>query len=72
MPDELKSFVLEEKWREDAEKIGEEFGLDEEKYALLENEIFLVLLCFEPRKDFVENIKKELESKYLNKKKKLR
>ena len=60
LPDELKSFVLEEKWREDAEKIGGEFNLDEEKYAALENEIFLVLLCLEPRKDFVENIKKEL------------
>ncbi len=57
---ELRAFVLDENWRREAEKIGKKFNLDEEKYASLENEIFLVLLCFEPTDDFVENIKNEL------------
>lgn len=42
------------------EKIVKRFNFNEEKHALLENEIFLVLLCFEPKSDFVENIKREL------------
>jgi len=57
---ELRTFVLDENWRKEAEKIGKQFNLNEEKYASFENEIFLVLLCFEPISDFVENIKKEL------------
>ncbi|OHB14889.1 MAG: hypothetical protein A2431_02920 [Candidatus Zambryskibacteria bacterium RIFOXYC1_FULL_39_10] len=58
---ELKSFVLNENWRKDAENTGKKYNLNEEKYASLENEIFFVLLCFEPKSDFVENIKRELE-----------
>jgi len=61
LPPELRAFVLTEKWREDAQKIGKQFNFDEVKYASFENEIFLVLLCFEPKNDFTENIKKELE-----------
>jgi hypothetical protein len=61
LPPQLRVFILNENWRRDAEKIGKQFNFDEEKYALLENEIFLVLLCFEPRNDFKENIKRELE-----------
>ena len=58
---ELKAFVLNENWRKDAESVGKKFNLDDEKYASLENEIFFVLLCFEPKNDFMENIKRELE-----------
>ena len=58
---ELRAFVIDEKWRGEAEKIGKQFNFDEEKYASFENEIFLVLLCFEPLSDFIENIKRELE-----------
>jgi hypothetical protein len=58
---ELRAFVLDENWRREAEKIGNQFNLNEEKYASFENEIFLVLLCFEPPTDFAENIKRELE-----------
>lgn len=58
---ELRAFVLDENWRREAEKIGKQFNLSEEKYASFENEIFLVLLCFEPPTDFAENIKRELE-----------
>ena len=58
---ELRAFVLDENWRREAEKIGKRFNLSEEKYASFENEIFLVLLCFEPPTDFAENIKRELE-----------
>ncbi|MEK7116642.1 MAG: hypothetical protein AAB837_00565 [Patescibacteria group bacterium] len=58
---ELKAFVLDENWRREAEKVGQQFNFDEEKYALFENEVFLVLLCFEPKTDFAENIKRELE-----------
>src|SRR3989338_1209560 len=57
---ELRTFVLDESWRREAEKIGKQFNLNEEKYASFENEVFLVLLCFEPKSDFAENIKKEL------------
>jgi hypothetical protein len=60
LPESLKLFVLDENWRREAEKIGGQFNLDEVKYASLENEIFLTLLCFEPRTDFGENIKTEL------------
>ena len=58
---ELKTFVLNENWRKDAESVGKKYNLSDEKYASLENEIFFVLLCFEPKSDFVENIKRELE-----------
>src|SRR3990167_1764125 len=58
---QLRTFILNENWRRDTEKIGKQFNFDEEKYASFENEIFLVLLCFEPKNDFVENIKRELE-----------
>lgn len=57
---ELRAFVLDENWRRNAEKIGKQFNFDEEKYASFEDEIFLVLLCFEPKNDFAENIKREL------------
>jgi len=60
LPESLRSFVLAENWRREVEKIGERFNLDEEKYAAFENEVFLVLLCFEPMKDLAENIKNEL------------
>jgi hypothetical protein len=59
LPEELKDFVLEETWRDDAKKIGNEFDLDEESYASFENEIFFVLTLFEPKSDFVENIQRE-------------
>jgi hypothetical protein len=58
---ELRAFVLDENWRRGTEKIGKQFSLSEEKYTLFENEVFLVLLCFEPKSDFAENIKRELE-----------
>ncbi len=61
LPEQLRVFVLDESWRRDAEKIGKKFNFNEEKYASFENEVFLVLLCFEPKNDFMENIKKELE-----------
>jgi hypothetical protein len=57
----LRVFVLDENWRREAEKIGKQFNFDEEKYVSFENEVFLVLLCFESKNDFAENIKKELE-----------
>jgi len=61
LPPRLRAFMLDEKWREDARKISKPFSFSEEEYASFENEIFLVLLCFEPKTDFIENIKRELE-----------
>jgi hypothetical protein len=61
LPEPLRIFVVEENWRGEAEKIGKQFNLDEKNYASLEDEIFFVLLCFEPKTNFVENIKIELE-----------
>lgn len=58
---ELRAFMADESWRREAEKIGKQFNLSEEKYASFENEIFLILLCFELPDSFAENIKKELE-----------
>lgn len=60
LPENLKAFVLSEDWRKNSEKIGRDFLLNEEKNTLLENEIFLILLGFEPVKDFEENIKQGL------------
>jgi hypothetical protein len=60
LPEGLKSFVLGDGWRADSQKICKQFNLVEDKYVSFENEIFLVLLCFEPKKDFTENIKTEL------------
>jgi hypothetical protein len=57
---QLRDFVLNESWRNDVETIGRKFNFDEEKLAMFENEVFLVLLCFEPKTDFAENIKNEL------------
>jgi hypothetical protein len=57
----LRTFILDEKWRSEAEKIGKQFNFDEEKYAAFENEIFFVLLGFEPKSNFAENIKNELQ-----------
>ncbi len=57
LPEALRSFILDEKWRADAERIGKQFNLNEEKYASFENEIFVVLLALEPIGDFEENIK---------------
>lgn len=59
LPDQLRSYVLGESWRQNAQKIGGQYNFGKEKYALLENEIFFVLICLEPPKDFVENIKRE-------------
>lgn len=61
LPPALKSFILDENWRREAEKIGKQFNFSEENYAYFENEIFLVLLSFEPREDFMENIRTELK-----------
>jgi hypothetical protein len=60
LPEGLKFFVLNESWRTAAKKIAEQLGMNEDKYVLFENEIFLVLVCFEPKKDFSVNIAKEL------------
>lgn len=60
LPEGLRSFILDENWRRETEKIGKQFNFDEEKYTIFENEVFLVLLCFEPRKDFIQNIKQGL------------
>jgi hypothetical protein len=51
---------MSESWRAEAQKIGQRFNLEEEQYAGLENEIFMVLLIFEPQKDLAENIKNEV------------
>ncbi|MFH0804535.1 MAG: hypothetical protein V1896_02955 [Candidatus Zambryskibacteria bacterium] len=60
LPEQLRAFMVDEKWRGDAQRVSERFSFDEEKYALFENEVFLVLLCLEPPTDFAESIKKEL------------
>lgn len=60
LPETLKAFVTNESWRSEAQKIWQKFGFGQEKYVTFENEIFLVLLCFEPRKDLEENLKNEL------------
>lgn len=57
---DLKAFLLAENWRKDVETVGKQFNLSEEKLARLENEAFLVLLCLEPKNDFLENIQKGL------------
>lgn len=60
LPEALATFIKEEIWRKEAQKIGQQFGFDDSKYISFENEIFLVLLCFEPRNDLKENLKSEL------------
>ncbi len=60
IPQQVKDLVLKEHWRKEVENIGKQHFLNEENLALLENEVFLVLLCFEPRSDLGDNIKNEL------------
>ena len=60
LPESLGAFIKSENWRQAAQEIGRKFGFDEEKYAAFENEIFLVLLCFEPKRDFTSNLQNEL------------
>ena len=51
LPIVLRSFIADEKWRADAERIGKQFNFNEDKYASFENEIFLVLIALEPKDD---------------------
>lgn len=62
LPEGLRTFITDEEWRKDAEKISKQFFLNEESYISFENEVFLVLLCFEPRADFIQNIQNELKA----------
>lgn len=56
LPEHLRNFIIAEGWRKISQKISDEFYFDEERCVLFENEIFLVLLCFEPRSDFAQNL----------------
>lgn len=60
LPEDLKTLILGDTWRTDIRSIGEEFGFDEEKEILLENEVFMVLMGFELKSDFYSNIKETL------------
>jgi hypothetical protein len=60
LPEELRDFVLSDSWRIDAQSIAKEFGLEEDVYAIFENEIFLVLTAFNPLSAFTENVQREL------------
>lgn len=56
LPEGLKTFVLNDGWRLELNDISSGFGLDEEESTLVENEVFFVLLGFEPLEDLKNNI----------------
>lgn len=60
LPKSIKDFILDDFWVKKTSEISKKFNLSEEKYPILENEIFYVLICLEPKKDFAENIKNGL------------
>lgn len=61
LPDDLRDFVLDENWKKSVKNISEEFGLNEEEHASLEDEVLFVLIALEPKSDFKNNIKNELQ-----------
>ena len=60
LPEELKKFILDGIWQIRLRDTCNDFGFDEEECVLAENEVFLVLLGFEPANDLKENLKKVL------------
>jgi hypothetical protein len=60
IPENLRKCVSGSSWSDSVSRIAKQFNVPQDKTIDLENEVFFVLLCLEPPKDFVENIKKEI------------
>lgn len=60
LPEKLQALIVDGSWGDKASEISKQFKLDDKKYINFEDEIFYVLLCFEPKSKFTENIKREL------------
>lgn len=56
----LRKYVLSNSWSEAVNRISRQNNILEGGAVGLENEVMFVLICLEPPKDFVENIKKEI------------
>jgi hypothetical protein len=59
IPDNLRSYVANPAWSESVGRISKQYNINQDKIGSLENEVLFVLICLEPSKDFVENIKRE-------------
>ena len=56
----LRKYVLGNSWSEAVNRISRQNNILEDGAVSLENEVLFVLICLEPPRDFVENIKREL------------
>lgn len=61
LPKTLRDFVSKGNWSASVLGIAKKINLTQEKYASFENEVLFVLIGLQPKTDFVENIKNELE-----------
>jgi|SRR3989344_4848319 len=60
-PKSIQELVASGSWTSEVLKICKQFNLENKKITLLKNEVLFVLIGLEPRKDFIENIIRELE-----------
>lgn len=57
----LRDFVVDTYWTNTVSNIATKFNLIGDRSKMLENEVLFVLIDLEPKNDFVENVKNELE-----------
>lgn len=60
-PEVIRNFIASGEWKIGVDLIAKRFSLEETKINDLKNEIIFVLIGMEPKSDFTENIKRELE-----------
>jgi len=60
-PKQIKNIVAFGEWRNRMNDFAQKFSLEKTKTNSLRNEIIFILIGMEPKSDFVENIKRELE-----------
>ena len=56
----LKDFILNDSWRNKLKEICLKFNL-EDKTNIIENEMVLVFMCFEPKENIIQNLKNEFD-----------
>ncbi len=60
LPKKIVDTIEKTEWKNSVDNLGKKFKLDDEKISLLQNEVYYVLMGFEPRKDLKENITREV------------
>jgi hypothetical protein len=64
LPPALQQTIMSPDLEKKINRIAAAFNLDEDKQAILENEVIMVLLGLEMLKDFTSNLQRELETTY--------